>query len=65
MRGLIDSFDGAFLKLAESQHALDAGTIPLDQFLATTKLFLFGTLNCPEFRLQKQFTDAKESARNP
>jgi len=50
MRGLIDSFDGAFLKLAESQHALDAGTIPLDQFLATTKLFLFGTLHCPEFR---------------
>eukprot|EP00435_Cladocopium_sp_Y103_P047642 s369_g14.t1 len=31
MRGIIDAFDASFLKLAEAQHALDAGTFPLEK----------------------------------
>jgi len=42
MRGLMNSFDGAFLKLAETQHALDTGNIPVDQFLATAKMIFNG-----------------------
>ena len=37
MRALMDSFDDAFLKLVEAQHALEAGTSPLDACLEAIK----------------------------